>query len=177
MRLEWYITELVGRLGAGDPSARERLVAVVGRRRARIGLEHEVVEVWFDEDDGLVVEDVASRQTEDPNRSVDGEGHTRHEVVLALLAGQLEVTDAILDGDIEARGSDDAVAAMFAAIDILIDCATRIPALRVLAEQYSAEHSATPVLAAAGRRRTKFWPPALVDPLEDDMLHRLGLST
>ena len=33
-------------------------------------------------------------------------------------------------------GSDDAVAAMFAAIDILIDCATRVPALRELAEHY-----------------------------------------
>ena len=175
--LAWYISELIDRLGAGDPSARERLLAVVGSRRARIGLEQDVVEIWIDDDGALVVEALSSGRTDETDYSVDGQGHTRHHVVLALLAGSLEVTDAILDGDIEARGSLDSVAAMFAAIDILIDCATRIPALRELAEQYSSEHSALREPRSAGRRRTQFWPPVVVDSLEEDLLHELGLRT
>jgi hypothetical protein len=175
--LAWYITELIGRLGAGDPSARERLLAVVGSRRARIGLEEDVVEVWIDEHGALVVEAVSSGRANQSDRPVDGEGHIRHHVVLALLAGYLEITDAILDGEIEARGSVDSVAAIFAAIDILIDCATRIPPLRELAEQYSAEHSVLREPRSAGRRRTQFWPPVVIDSLEEDLLHELGLRT
>jgi hypothetical protein len=175
--LAWYITELIGRLSAGDQSAHERLLAVVGSRRARIGLEQDVVEIWIDDDGALVVEALAGGLNDEPDHSVDGEGHTRHHVVLDLLAGYLEITDAILDGDIEARGSVDSVAAMFAAIDILIDCATRIPALRELAEQYSAEHSVLREPRSAGRRRTQFWPPIVVDSLEEDLLHELGLRT
>ena len=174
-RLAWYVAELIARLGEGDAWALDRLRALVGSQRARIGLEREVVETWFDRHGVLVVDDVTDRPVSEPDRAVDGEGHTRDEVVLAVLAGDLEVTDAILDGDIEVRGSVEAVAAMFAAVDILIECATRLPHLRELSELYIRDRSDLARTTSPGRNRVTAWPPQLVDPVEDELLDRLGL--
>ncbi len=171
--LAWYVAELIARLGAGDPPALDRLRTIVGSRRARIGLEREVVETWFDED-GSWWSTTSTVDGRGARSTVDGEGHTLDEVVLALLAGDLEVTDAILDGDIEVRGSVEAVAAMFAAVDILIDCATRVPGVRELSEHYAV---GAPLACGHGRLAAPAtaWPPQLVDPAEDEMLERLGL--
>jgi hypothetical protein len=176
-RLAWYVAELIARLGEGDPLALDRVRNLVGTQRARIGLEREVVETWFDRQGVLVVNDVTDRPVLAPDRAVDGEGHTRDEVVVALLAGHREVTDAILDGDLEVRGSVEAVAAMFAAVDILIDCATRLPRLRELSEWYVREHSDPAPTTSLRRRRATAWPPQLVDSDEDELLERLGLHS
>jgi hypothetical protein len=175
--LAWYVAELIARLGEGDPSALDRVRTLVGTRRARIGLERDVVETWFDPHGVLVVDDVTDRPVSEPDRGVDGEGSTRDAVVVALLGGRLEVTDAILDGDLEVRGSVDAVAAMFAAVDILIDCGTRLPRLRELSEWYLREHSDPAPTRSLRRRRATAWPPQLVDSDEDELLERLGLHS
>jgi hypothetical protein len=168
--LAWYVTELVGRLATGDYQAFERLRDTVGTRRARITLEDETVEVWFDDRRELAV--VNAGDDRPGAAAVDGEGRTWHHVVLELLDGDRDVTDTVLAGDLEARGSAEAVTAMFAAIEILIDCATRVPRLRQLADDYVAAHAELRRERAAGRQPS--WP-VHVDPLEDDLLEQLGL--
>ncbi|MFC7530837.1 hypothetical protein [Actinoplanes sp. GCM10030250] len=133
--LAWYVRELVSRLGDGDPAALARLRTIVGVRRARVGLEGETVTVRFEPGGEFVAGAGDGEQ-------VEGTGWTRHAVVLAVLAGALDATDAVVDGMIEVRGSAEAVNAMFLAVEILIDAATRIPALRELSEQYVGEYSA-----------------------------------
>jgi hypothetical protein len=169
-----YVRELVARLGEGDPAALHRLRTIVGPRRARIGLERETIEVRFDDVGRLVVREVEPVAAGALGPDLDGEGHTAHQVVLDLLAGTREVTDAILDGDIEVQGDDASVAALLAAVDILIDVATRVPALRELAEDYVAAHAAHRAPPGTRARRTA-WPPRIVDPLEDQLLAELGL--
>jgi hypothetical protein len=100
-------------------------------------------------------------------------------VVVAILDAGLEVTDALVDGDIDLRGSTEAVSLMIMAIDILVDAATRVPALRSLADRYRAEHE--PAVAAGSRfdrglRPRTRWPPSFVDADEDEMLRQLGLD-
>ena len=172
--LAWYVRELVARLGEGDPAALDRLRTIVGHRRARIGLERETIEVRFDDLGRLVVREVEPSPAGELGPGLDGEGLISHHVVLDLLAGAREVTDAILDGDIEVQGPDAAVAAMLAAVDILIDVATRVPALRELAEDYVAAHAAHRRPPGMRARRTA-WPPHFVDPREDQLLAGLGL--
>ena len=196
------IAELVRRLGASDPAALDRLRSIVGDRRAWIGLADEAVEVAFDPESGLVVTALtgpvvlaafepapADRWAVGPvdgvaGRAVDGVGATSHQVVVDLMNGRREVTDAIIDGDIEVRGSADAVLALFAAVDILIDAAARIPSLRELAARYLAEHD-RPAGSAVERGSTDpgpvplrprtAWPPNLIDAAEDALLAEHGL--
>jgi hypothetical protein len=153
--LDWYVRELIAGLGQGDPSALARLRAVVAERRGWIGLEDESVTMWFAPDGALVVEsgaDIAGDALIRPLAVVDGAGHTRRSVVLALLAGELDVTDAVVDGEILVRGAAESVVAMFTAVEILIDSATRVQRLRALCDQYVREHADTPALGATSRR-------------------------
>jgi hypothetical protein len=169
--LAWYVGELVGRLADGDRPAFERLRDIVAARRARITLEHETVEVSFDQRGELVVVAVGDDVGVD---RLDGEGRTTHRVVLELLDGHRDLTDAVLAGDVEARGSDAAVTAMFAAIEILVDSATRIPELRRLAEDYVSRHAGFAARTSAAGARWSW--PVHVDPPEDDLLAALGLD-
>jgi hypothetical protein len=124
-----YVAALVERLGEGEPRLLARLREVVGARRARIGLDDEVVNVWF-EGGRLVVAD------ESDERRVDGEGRTDRETTFELLAGRLEVADAILQGRLQAQGDLESLARTFQAIEILLDASTRNPSLQRLAADY-----------------------------------------
>jgi len=167
--LSEYVAELVARLGEADPAARDRLAEVVGARRARITLDGETVEVAFAS--GRLV--VGPPQ---PTGRIDGEGATDRATTLDLLDGRLEVSDAILDGLVEARGPLEDVARIFQAIEILLDAAPRAPALQALAAQYRQDPGRT----AAARdpvpyaRRTPF-PPDGIPDTEAAALRRLGL--
>jgi hypothetical protein len=164
--LAWYVGELVARLDDGESSALNRLRMICGSHRGRIGLGEQAIVVSFGTDGTLVVVDA-------DGTDVDGVGWTRPAVVLALLAGDLEITDAILDGEIEVRGNTDAVTAMFCAIEIVIDCSSRVPALRELADAYVTEYSSglEPKPDSGGTN----WPPSLVDAQEMELLRGLGL--
>lgn len=178
--LAGYISELVHRLGAGDPAAADRLRAVAGDRRARIGLGDEAVLVAFGRTGELRIVPVTDPDVPD-GTAVDGTGSTTHPVVLDLLAGRREVADAVLDGDIEIRGHTDAVAALFTVVDILLEAAARLPALRELADQYVAAHrnvSSPPGFSEPSppsTTRRHGWPPDLHDAAEEALLHRWGL--
>ncbi len=156
-----YVTELIGRLGAADPPALERMRTVVDGRRARVVLGDEAVDVTFAGDE-LLVEPSASG-------AADGEGVTDRATTLELMDGYLEVTDAILDGRLDVTGTVDDVERMFLAIEILLDVAARAPALQDLAADYRADPCREP-------RRAP--PPPLPAPShesEQALLDRLGL--
>jgi hypothetical protein len=178
--LAQYVAELIGRLGDGEPGSLRRMQRIVGSQRALVALEGEAVVVSFGPSGLLhVVPAVATEGTSagDVAGELDGEGSTTHWVVLAILDGEIEVTDAIVDGDIDVRGSSEAVTAMLMAIEILIDAATRVPGLRELADTYRAQHRPNRAHArAGGAGRRTLWPPDLTDPLEDELLRSLGLD-
>jgi hypothetical protein len=166
-----YVTELVERLGRGEPPLLERLCQVVGPRRARITLDQESVDVWFD--------GARLRVEPDADAPVDGAGSTDRQTTLDLLDGYCEVSDAILAGRLRATGEVENLIRMFQAIEILLDGATRIPALQEIARDYqvdpcrsrSALRAPAPALGARG---------VVVDPdsfpaHERALLARLGL--
>ena len=124
-----YISALIETLGRADPAALARMRLVVGGRRARIRLDEEEVEVRFVA--GTLVVEPASGPA-----AVDGAGGTDRATVLDLMDGNLEVSDAISSGRLDVVADVDAVAAMFAAIEILIDASSRSPELQALAREY-----------------------------------------
>lgn len=162
-----YVAELVERLGSSDPGALMRLREVVGARRTRISLDGEAVEIFFG-NGGLTVAPAGEGGT-------DGEGSADRATTLDLLDGCLEVTDALLDGWLEARGTLDDVTRMFHAIEILLDASTRSPSLQALASDY--RNDPCRPIRGTGRLRTRStpFPP---DGLPDDeaaVLRRLEL--
>jgi|HubBroStandDraft_5_1064220.scaffolds.fasta_scaffold87518_3 hypothetical protein len=124
-----YVGELVAILADSDPAAFVRLRAIVAGYRGRIGLDDEVVEVFFNAA-GMSVMPAPS------GLPVHGEGSTDRATVCAILDGTLELTDAILSGHLQVRGDCEAAMRLFAAIDILLDGSTRIPQLQHLAHQF-----------------------------------------
>jgi hypothetical protein len=168
--LAGWITALLDALGAADPPALARLRRVVGSRRARIGLDGEVVDFGF----------VGARLVAlppSPRRRVHGTGETDRETVLDLLDGHREVTDAILDGHLRVRGETDAVSRIVNAIDILLDAAPRAPALQTLAAEFRQQCPCPPragPMAGAPVRCTA-WSPAERPPGEDALLARHDL--
>jgi len=161
------VTELVRRLGQADPAALERMRETVGGHRARLRLDDEAVDVWF-EPDGLRVEEPGVEP-------VDGEGETDRATVLDLLDGYLEVTDAILDGRLRVHGAVDEIARMFAAIEILLDGSARAPALQRLARDFRDDPAREPPEAPRRRSRRGPWHPTGPDDAELELLARLGL--
>jgi hypothetical protein len=162
-----YIVALIETLGAADPAAVPRMRQIVGERRARIVLDNEAVDVWFSPD-GLRVAP-AERGSQ-----VDGSGMTDTATVLALLDGTVEVTDAILDGQLLVTGSAQEIARMFTAIEILLDATPRVPELRALAHQFRVERSDIYRHSAPGTG-TAPWYPFRSGRREMDLLSRLGL--
>ena len=162
-----YVAELVRRLGEADPAALGRMRQTVGDRRARIRVDDEAVDVWFDPDGGLRVDE--------PVGQVEGEGETDRGTVLDLLDGYLEVTDAILDGRLRVLGAVDEVARMFAAIEILLDCSARAPALQRLARDFRDDTARQPPEAPQRRSRGGPWHPTGPDGEEISLLERLDL--
>jgi hypothetical protein len=153
-----YVAELVARLGSADIDALERLRRVVGARRARITLDGDAIDVgWV----SGVLQILAG-----PGR-VDGTGATDRQTVLEMLAGELEVHDAILDGRLHVVGKINEINRMFIAIEILLDTAARAPGLQALADDFRADPCRAPRRRAA---RTTSSPTA-----ESELLGRLDL--
>lgn len=178
-----YLRELVGRLAAAEPAAFAELRATVGERRARISLDEESVVVAF-HGDLLGVHDTAGpagpRSPAGPGRPavpVDGEGATDGACVADLLRGYAEVSGVVLDGRLEVRGPLDAVTAMLAAIEIILDTSARAPALQSLARDFLADPcrpAPAPRLPADARSATH-WGPGTVTREETQLLARLDL--
>jgi hypothetical protein len=165
-----YIEQLVARLAQNEPVLHARLRDVVGSRRARITLDDETVEVQF-EGGQLSVSEVTS------GNAVDGVGACDRMTTLALLRGELEVRDAILDGRLRAMGELDSLARMFHAIEILLDAAARLPAVQRLALDYGVDpcRPARPPYRSVMQPRRVVIDPDHVPALERALLRRLDL--
>jgi hypothetical protein len=125
-----YLRSLFGRLRQWEPGRADEIRLFVGDRRACIILGEEAAAIHF-EDKRLVVRKIMrNRETTLPY------GITDRQTVLAILAGFLEVPDAITEGRLDLRGSTEDVIAMCAVIEVLVDSSTRIPALQLLARHF-----------------------------------------
>jgi hypothetical protein len=109
-----YVAALIAALGRAHPSTLARMRLVVGRRRARIILDDEAIEVFFDPEGRLHVLPAPEGD------GVDGEGATDTATVRQLLDGDVEVSGAVLSGRLRVVGSDADVVRMFTAIEILL---------------------------------------------------------
>jgi hypothetical protein len=154
-----YVSELMVRLGSADPAALARLREIVGARRAAISLDDEAIEIRWARDRFQVTPAGAGQ--------VDGTGATDRQTVLDLVAGRLEIHEAILDGRLHVIGEIGDVERIFLAIEVLLDAAARAPALQALAEDYRADPC-----RPRRRRVSRAKPP--VDT-ERDVLNRLDL--
>lgn len=163
-----YVAALVAELGRAHPSALARMRLVVGGRRARIALDEEAVEVFFDGDGQLHVRPASAKG------GADGEGATDTATVLKLLDGELETSGAILGGRLHVLGSDDDVARMFMAIEILLDASPRTPSLQALADRFMSDRRVRPAGAAPDFAPVS-WYPFGVGPGESQLLSRLDL--
>ncbi len=144
---------------AADPIASARLQAIIGARRARIRLDDDTATVALVDGKVVPIRDDAP---------VDGFGATTRPVVLALLDARLDATVALQAGYITVEGTVDDLVAMLHAIEIILDAATRIPALRALAAAYRAA-------GPDGETPRAPVPDDSVPAAEIALLHRLGL--
>ncbi len=158
-RLAAWITELVEALDRDRFGAGRRLRQVVDGYRARIVLDGEAVLVSMDHDEIAIGPD-------DPDAAVDGWGATTTDVVLAILAADIEVAEAVERGQLQIMGATEAVARILHAIELLLDGSARVPELRHLAARFIDEAGTTPLSASA---------PTDVRVVEEAMLERLGL--
>jgi hypothetical protein len=131
--LGWYVASLIAALDAADPQAANRLRHVTSDRTATIALDDAAVRVTF-VDRRLVVVDETAGAARTPC------GRTDSATVVALLDGRLELHAAIVDGRIDIVGSDEDVARMLCAVEILLDAAPRAPALQRLAAEFRRDH-------------------------------------
>jgi hypothetical protein len=158
--LQAWIDALVAGL-ADDPwGGAQRLREVVRGYTARITLDDETVVVSMPNDQ-------LEWLPPGGDASVDGVGRTTTPVVLALLAGRLEVAQAVERGLLDAVGSPEAVVRIFHAVELLLDGAARVPALRRLADEFSDESGGWPALPD---------PPGPTRPDELALLERLGIG-
>jgi hypothetical protein len=171
MPLVGWISALVDTVALAEPAAAARLSAAVGEYRARIRLDGDVAEIALL--GGRVVALPVSGDSDAADGSdgaggvdgVDGVGASSRGAVLAILDGRLDASEAVRHGLIEARGSVAAIGRIFHAIEIILDVATRSPALRALAHQFRLEDP------DALRPRV----PVPDDRDQLDLLRRLGL--
>lgn len=165
MTLGRYISELITGLRDCDPEAYRRMCHVVGERTARIQLDAECVYIRM-RDAVLTIESIA------PRVPPDGEGATDFTTVCALLRGDLEVSEAILDGSLVVHGDIEQINRMFQAIEILLDASPRCPLLQRLSQQFTAE---APRCDPAANSTRLTWYPFPVNPAELNLLEHHGL--
>jgi hypothetical protein len=124
-----WIEALVEALEDDPWGAAERLRDLVQGYTARIVLDDEAV---------LVTMPGRRLDRLPPSSAVplDGSGSTTSAVVVAILERGLELTDAVERGLIQAQGSTEAVLRMFHAIELILDASSRVPALRLLADEF-----------------------------------------
>jgi hypothetical protein len=126
---------------------------------ARLALDDDVVLVRFDADGALVTSDDSTLAT------IYGEGATTSAVVVAVIEGRLDATDAVTSGLVDVRGRPDTVVAMLHMVELLLDASARLPALRALADEFVAQ------AGVDGDHAPLFDGPVA----ETDVLRRLGL--
>lgn len=124
--LQAWIAALVAALEEDPWGTADRLRDVVGGYAARISLD----------DESVVVSMPSRALVWATAGSVDGEGSTTTAVVVAILDGRLEVTDAVARGLVQARGAPEAVLRLFHAVELILDASARVPALRRLADEF-----------------------------------------
>lgn len=164
MRLDRYIGELVAALGRCDAGAYRRMCYVVGERCARIQVDSERVFIRM-RDGVLTIESSAPV-------APDGEGATDSATVCALLSGELEVSEAILNGALTVHGDIEQVNRMLHAIEILLDASPRCPMLQQLGEEFRREARCCDRGACIPRVA---WYPFAASSGELDLLARYGL--
>jgi hypothetical protein len=166
MTLGEYIRALVAMLQESDRAAYDRICHVVGTRVAHIQLDDEAVYVRMR--DGIL-------SVEDANRAdmlVDGQGATDSKTVLALLRGDLELFEAILDDRLSIHGDIEQINRMFQAIGILLDVSPRCPAMQELSDQFVEEFLSSEMAPATSMVN---WYPFAVNAAEFTFLTRFGL--
>jgi hypothetical protein len=159
--LQAWIGALVTALEDDPWGAAERLRDVVGGFTARISLDDETVVV-------SMPAGVLAWETE-LGAAFDGEGSTTTAVVIAIVDGQLEVTDAVARGLVQARGSPEAVLRLFHAVELILDASARVPVLRRLADEFRHAAGATDAEVAP-----ESWQQARTDELA--LLQRIGVG-
>jgi hypothetical protein len=167
MTLGEYIAELLDALGTTHPAALVRIRQVVGDRRACIVLDSEAVDISFGPV-SLRIEPAVDAV------SVDGVGATDSATVLALLDGYLEVTDAILDGQLRVSGAAEDIARMLIAMEILLDASPRIPALQALATRFQLQKRRQRSRSMPDPQNLSWYPFSCVSS-EYELLSRLDL--
>ena len=118
-----------------EPSSANAIRTIVGRRRARIILDDEAAIIRF-EGERFVVRKAALPRS--GNRVLPN-GWTDRGTCVALLAGHLEVSEAVMDGRLEINGSAEDVIDMCTVIELMLDASTRIPELQQLERTFRAE--------------------------------------
>jgi hypothetical protein len=170
LNLGEYVTALVASVRQCDSGAYARMCQIVGHRVARIQLDAESIYIRMETND-LIVETSA-----DNGRPVDGLGITDFSTVLALLSGDLEASEAIMNGSLAIYGDLDQVNRMFLAIEILLDAVPRCPSMLKLSqlfiEQFQPHHAAA---AAALVFPRASWYPFAANPGEFEFLSQYGL--
>jgi hypothetical protein len=162
-----YIKALIAILQAFDPAAYARMCHIVGSRTARIQLDAEVANVRMK--NRVLIATTATKES-----TVDGVGVTDTGTVLALLRGDIEVSEAILNGALSVFGDVDEINRMFQAIEILLDAAPRCPDLQKLSEQFVAKARIVNRVGTTAYPRANWYPFAL-DSDEIELLARYGL--
>jgi hypothetical protein len=161
-----YLAALIRLLEEGEPASMQRLRAFVGARVASLELDGEIVEARFEQrgSQALCLEPRAA------HRPGVARGRSESAAVIALMRGDLELSQALLDGLIEAQGNVADVSIMAIAVDILLDASTRIPAMVELARRFHARRS------PPGTRHVSATSAASVERRQLALLDRLGLT-
>ena len=168
--LDEYIRELIRRLDVDEPQAGKRLREVVGDRSAAVSVDGETVLLQFVEGE-LQTEPIGRQEAVE---HAHGIGLTDRQTVLALLNGYLEVTEAIVHGRLEIKGTVDDIVRIAIAIEILIDGSTRIPALQQLADEFRGDIHQAPFDISEFLPLQK--PDSTAKEIEEyELLERLGL--
>lgn len=166
--LAQYVAALIDELGKAHPLMLARMRLLVGRRRARIVLDDEAVDVYF-RPEGLHVQPATTMTGE-----LSGEGATDTATVLALLDGYIEVSAAIIGDRLRVYGREDEVVRMFMAIELLLDASPRTPALQSLAARFRRERRGR-VASSASDVKPVAWYPFSPEPTELQLLDKLDL--
>jgi hypothetical protein len=166
-----YLRELIGRLERWEPDRAAAIRATAGGRRARIVLGDEAVRVGY-KGNRFVVRRIASAPATSERLPC---GSTDRRTVVAILAGFLEMSEAISEGRLDLSGGVGDVIDMCAVIEMLIDASTRIPELQKLAQEFCADPKtgAFRERRQLSRRRTRI--KELI-AAESAMLRRHGLT-
>jgi hypothetical protein len=167
MGLRFWIPELVAALDTDRCGAGVQLWSAVVGRSARITLDDDTVFVRCTSVGRL---EVRSAENGDVT-AVDGEGSTTTFAVHALLDGEIELNQAVVDGRIDIRSSIDDALWMYRVVELLLDGSSRVPRLRELKRQFYGD-SPSP----DSRPEFTGWVIGASNA-ERSMLERLGLTT